>query len=100
MSSRIEREMRVVVQMIRIYCKSHHGDELCGDCKDLLEYAHARLSNCPHGEGKKSCKLCAIHCYAPEYKERIRIVMRYVGPRMIKYHPVSAIRHLWDELKR
>lgn len=30
---------------------------------------------------------------------KIREVMRYVGPRMLFIHPVSAIRHLISELK-
>ena len=32
--------------------------------------------------------------YRPEMKERIRMVMRWSGPRMIIYHPIVAIRHL------
>ena len=27
-------------------------------------------------------------------RERIRAVMRYAGPRMLKKHPLAAIRHL------
>lgn len=30
-------------------------------------------------------------------KERMREVMRYAGPRMLLYHPVAALRHLWQE---
>ena len=37
---------------------------------------------------------CPVHCYRPEMKERIRMVMRWSGPRMIIYHPIAAIKHL------
>ena len=61
-------------------------------------YARTRLSRCPHGNGKPSCRRCTIHCYTPLMRERIRIVMRSVGPRMLLVSPITAIRHLIDEL--
>ena len=27
-------------------------------------------------------------------KEKIRLVMRYAGPRMLLHHPIVAIRHV------
>lgn len=99
--TRIEREQRTVEQMIRIYCRHKEGNrDLCPDCKVLLEYARIRLSKCPFGENKTSCRKCTVHCYRPDMKERIRAVMRYAGPRMIIYHPVAAIRHLITEIRR
>lgn len=99
--SRIEREKQTVEMMVRFYCKCHHGtgDELCSQCAALLKYACARLDHCPKGDQKSSCRKCDIHCYSPENRARIREVMRYVGPRMLFYHPVAAIRHLLSELK-
>lgn len=98
--SRITREKKIVELMIRLYCKSKEGHkELCPECRALLEYAHTRLSRCPFGEGKTSCRLCAVHCYKPEMRRRIQEVMRYAGPRMILHHPVEAIRHLIEELR-
>lgn len=99
---RIEREKQVVSQMIAIYCRRHHhqkGNELCDDCRSLLHYAHQRLEHCPKGNLKTSCRKCEIHCYSPLNREKIREVMKYVGPRMIFIHPWSAIRHLITELK-
>lgn len=96
--SRIEQEKRTVEQMIRLYCYKKEGNEqLCPECRELLEYAHARLSRCPFGEKKSSCRLCTVHCYKPDMKERMREVMRYTGPRMLLYYPIAAIRHLWRE---
>lgn len=100
--TRIEREKRVIAQMTGIYCRKKHGSAkgmLCDDCRALLEYAHARLERCPHGEKKSSCRKCPVHCYTPKNRQRVRDVMRYVGPRMLLYSPLEAIRHLISEMK-
>lgn len=98
--TRIEREQTTVEQMIRIYCRHKEGNrELCPDCLMLLEYALQRLSKCPFGENKTSCRKCTVHCYRPDMKDRIRTVMRYSGPRMILFHPIAAIRHIYTELQ-
>lgn len=96
--SRIEQEKKTVEQMIRLYCRKKEGNKtLCPQCKELLVYAHTRLSHCPFGDGKPTCRLCSIHCYKAEMKEQMRKVMKWAGPRMLLYHPVAAIRHLWQE---
>ena len=41
-----------------------------------------------------ACKNCPVHCYKPEMREQIRIVMRWAGPRMLFYKPIAAIKHL------
>ena len=98
-NSRIAEEKKVVEQMIRLYCRKKEGNgEMCPKCRELLEYAHARLDRCRYGEGKPTCKKCPIHCYRPEMKERVRNVMRWSGPRMMFYHPVAAIKHIDREL--
>lgn len=103
---RIEREKNVIGQMIEIYCRKHHGgvvrrDEggICDECRAVLEYAMRRLENCPKGNAKSSCRKCEIHCYSAANREKIRAVMRYVGPRMLFIHPWSALRHLFYELR-
>ncbi len=72
------------------------AEELCADCLELLEYAHKRLDHCKFGNEKTSCQKCQVHCYKPEMRERIRTVMRFSGPRMMLYHPIIAIRHLFE----
>ena len=95
---RIGKEKAVVEQMIRLYCRKHEGHtELCPICQQLLDYAHSRLDRCRYGEHKPTCKKCPTHCYRFEMKERIRMVMRWSGPRMMLYHPLTAIRHLIRE---
>ena len=92
---RIAHEKRTVELMIRLYCqKKEQNTALCPDCEELLRYAHARLDHCPFGEKKSSCKKCTVHCYKPARRERMRLVMRFSGPRMLIYSPWEAIRHL------
>lgn len=90
--------------MIAVYCRKHHrpaaDGNLCEECRSLLEYALARLDRCQHGNRKTSCRRCPVHCYSPANRERIRDVMRYVGPRMILIHPLMALRHLLSELRQ
>ncbi len=93
-----DREKRTVSRMIRIYCCSRHGQQkgmLCSGCLQLENYAHGRLERCLFGENKPACKNCTIHCYKPEYRQKIQEVMRFAGPRMLLYYPFDAIRHLW-----
>ena len=89
-------EARTVAAMIRIYCRAHHGaaKDLCTDCSGLFAYAEQRIEQCPFGIDKPVCNHCTVHCYQPEMRERIKVVMRYAGPRMLWRHPVLAIRHL------
>jgi predicted amidophosphoribosyltransferase len=92
---RIEREKRTVRHMIKLWCRHQHGGEgLCGECRELLEYAEARLNRCKFGEDKTKCHKCPVHCYRKDMRERIREVMRYSGPRMILHHPTEAIMFL------
>lgn len=92
---RIDREKRVVRQMIEIYCKHKLGlSHISEEYESLSEYAFKRLDYCKFGENKTACKKCPIHCYSPQMREKIREVMRWAGPRMIIYNPIAAIRHL------
>jgi hypothetical protein len=95
---RIEREMRTVTAMMHLYCREqHHTDDgLCAECTTVQEYAMRRLERCPFQEGKTTCAKCTVHCYKPDMRERIRVVMRYSGPRMLWQHPLLAVQHLMD----
>jgi hypothetical protein len=93
---RVGREVRTVEAMVRLYCRDHHqrGEALCTECTDLLHYARARLDRCPYQERKPTCVKCPVHCYRPAMRERIRVVMRYAGPRMLLHRPGLALLHL------
>lgn len=110
-----EREAQMVSQMIALWCRGHHGGghaveqagddgpvrvklglrtiTLCPECAELQKYAIARIEHCPHMGTKTFCSACPSHCYRPAMREKIREVMRWSGPRMIRYRPVTAVRH-------
>ena len=99
-----EREKEMVSDMILLYCQKQHKSirkatglkktDLCPECAELEAYARMRSDKCPFMETKTFCSNCKVHCYKKDMRERIRLVMRFSGPRMIFYHPVMAIRHL------
>ncbi|MFC2151748.1 nitrous oxide-stimulated promoter family protein [Bacteroidota bacterium] len=92
MHPRIEREKRVVELMIKNFCLDiHKQQQLCSDCSELIDYAEKRLLSCPYIENKPVCVKCTIHCYNKQQQEKIKQVMRTVGPKMIYKHP-------WDTL--
>lgn len=81
-----DRRLAVAARFVAVYCRHHHqpGDaRLCADCADLLAYVRERLARCPY-EPKPKCKKCPTHCYKPEYRARIRAVMRYSGMYFVK----------------
>ena len=94
-----EKEMHTVYEMIHLYCRKNHKDkELCQECLDLYEYAKMRIEKCPFMETKTFCSQCKVHCYKLDKREQIRKVMRFSGPRMLVYHPIMAIRHLYYQI--
>jgi hypothetical protein len=105
--SRMQREARTIEAMIRIYCQAHHAAQpstdkspFCTSCADLLAYAQLRLAKCPYQEAKPTCAKCLIHCYGTKRREEIRTVMRYAGPRMMLRHPLLAVHHLLDGVRK
>ena len=97
----MDREARTLATMVGLSCREQHGlGELCPDCKEMLDYALERLARCPFQEAKTTCAKCRVHCYRPAMRARVRAVMRYSGPRMTYRHPVLAMRHFIDGLRR
>lgn len=97
---RLEEE-EIIKKMIEVYCKKKHRKHshigkngLCKDCEELFLYAKERIDHCPMMATKTFCSDCKIHCYKKEMREKIRIIMRFSGPRMLYYHPVLAIKHV------
>ena len=93
--ARVARERRTIDAMIQLYCRHHHaGAALCQDCEALRCYADVRLTRCVFKLDKPTCAACPIHCYRPDLRRQVKIVMQYAGPRMILRHPILAIWHL------
>jgi hypothetical protein len=92
---KIRSEMDIVSKMIRIYCnKKHKQKTLCTECQGLQQYAVKRLGLCRFSESKPACAKCPIHCYKPDFRIKIKEVMRFSGPRMLLYHPIESLRHI------
>ena len=91
-----QQEKEMVSQMIHLYCKKQHESKgkLCEECKSLKDYSILRIDRCPFMETKTFCSNCKVHCYKADMREKIRKVMRFSGPRMVFYHPVTAIHHV------
>lgn len=92
---KIDKEKRILIVMIKIYCrKKHRSQDLCEECRALLNYALNRLNHCRYGVNKGFCNHCPSPCYNQANQAKIRKVMGFSGPRLIFYHPVMVIRHL------
>lgn len=102
-------EFKTLEAMVEIYCQANHQNQtghkakaplVCELCQSLLNYAKLRLDRCPYGESKPTCNRCPIHCYKPEPKAQMKVVMIYSGPRMLLKHPILALNHLIKERKK
>lgn len=102
-------EKKLIPVMILKYCKGNHKAKrkeegvlkkgLCSECAKLNEYALFRLEKCPFKKKKGFCSFCKIHCYIPEYKAKIKDVMKYSGLRMLFSHPIFSISHVVQMIK-
>lgn len=101
-NSRLKRESKTLNTMISMHCQDKHktSGKLCSDCEELFEYAGKRLDNCPFQAGKTTCNQCSTHCYKPEMREKIRIVMQYAGPRIIYRHPLLLFYYFIDGIRK
>ena len=102
----LAKEFKTIVAMTHIYCRDHHSlknhgsiSGLCAECSEFKDFAEYRLSKCPYGQDKPTCKYCPVHCYKKDMKELARTIMIYSGPRMLLRHPILAIRHLLHDRK-
>jgi len=105
-----KKELRVLINFVRVYCRAKHkdglkgkvelnclygkGPHLCGECAGLVEYAVVKRRNCPL-DPKPSCKNCHIHCYGKDYRARIREVMAFSGRLMVLR---GRLDYLWHYL--
>ena len=92
--SELDKDLRMLAWFVRTYCRGNHKTKsgLCPDCQDLFDYAKKRREICPL-DPRPSCRKCTIHCYKPEYRNKIRQVMRYSGKRVILRGRLDLIPH-------
>lgn len=95
-----KREQQIVEEMIRLYCRKHHEGydrktgRMCLVCRQISDYARLRIEKCPFMETKTFCGNCSVHCYQPEMREKIRQMICFSGPGMLRYHPALALWHV------
>ena len=97
-----QKEKDLIPVMIRKYCHAHHQtkkNEVCEDCKMLMEYALFLWEKCPFKVNKTFCSFCKIHCYTPLMRNQIKEVMKYSGPRMLWTHPLFAMKHVFQMIR-
>ena len=100
-SVRIDREKRTINAMIIIYCHSQHENKtgLCDECNKTLEYAFLKIEHCRHHSKKPVCNKCTIHCFSKEMREKIKIIMRFAGPKMIFKHPYLGLMRFVESMR-
>ena len=104
MPDEIDFYKKTVSLMIALYCSKNHrnsrADEaLCIDCLELNKYAMLKLDKCVYDNDKPSCAKCSTHCYKPVMREKIKIVMRDSGKRMLFNHPVVSVKYFYYKFK-
>jgi hypothetical protein len=101
---KLRRDLRTLALFTAVYCNNHHQDlqktklaqrklpvtvpelaryRYCADCRGLLNYALDRRLSCPL-EPKPSCRECPHNCYAQLQRDKIRKVMAFSGPYLVK----------------
>ncbi len=114
MDDDLRRDLRTLVRFIEVYCKRRHADvpkepatlkthdveairgqrvALCHACRKLLAHAFVKRTRCPL-DPKPACKHCPEHCYHPDYRARIRQVMKYSGIRLVLTGRLDYLYHL------
>ena len=107
-----KHDIRVLARFIEIFCRSHHREgrrpflfnvpgketlfrkppDSARTVLSLLKYGLTMRLRCPH-EPKPLCKKCSGPCYKPEYREKIREVMRFSGMYLVKRGRIDLIFH-------
>ena len=108
------KDLKILAAFIHLYCLAHHagGNDglipvpeqlrsrfnktaaICPDCAALLEHGIKKRALCPL-EPKPACKKCRIHCYGPEYRQKIREIMAYSGRKMLLKGRLDYLWHYY-----
>ena len=93
-----KREIRVVEEMIKLYCRRH--DDYCygvmsEEYRLLFEQAKERIEHCPFMETKTFCHNCKTPCYSKNMMEKITHIMKSEGKKMLLKHPLTAVEQAY-----
>lgn len=110
----LKRDLKTLAMFIHVYCRYRHKETekwpvsmkthdvtaiagrqlvLCSECQKLLTHAFTKRTHCPM-DPKPACKHCPSHCYHPDYRAKIREVMKYSGKRMVLTGRLDYLYHL------
>lgn len=110
LTNKEKKDLKILALFTSVYCRDHHSAArsalaglpkqlvsleryaCCPSCQEFLVYAIERRLNCPLEE-RPVCKHCQIHCYHPEYREKVREIMRYSGKTLIKRGRLDLLWH-------
>ena len=112
LTSKELKDLKVLLQFTAVFCSAKHTvnkvvittDEsevqrlplhkypVCNECREFLLYAFERRLGCPLEE-KPLCKHCPVHCYKPEYREKVREIMRFSGQHLIMRGRLDLLWH-------
>ena len=108
-----KKDIQVLIRFVHIFCRENHGEDskrpfsppfeevtplidrgirLCESCSELLAYGIRKRFRCPHNP-KPLCKKCETQCYSRNYRERVREVMRFSGPYLVKRGRLDLLYH-------
>ena len=113
LSRKEKRDIQILIRFVHIFCRQNHrrdfkkpfsppseevaslvgrGVQLCESCSHLLAYGIRKRSRCPY-DPKPLCKKCESQCYSQNYKQKVRQVMRFSGPYLIKRGRLDLLYH-------
>jgi hypothetical protein len=107
-------DLKILARFIELFCHAKHNSTvtdavpvpeilqskgkrrlvLCQDCAGLLEHGMRKRAFCPLNP-KPACKNCRIHCYTPEYRQKIREIMAYSGKKMVLRGRLDYLWHYY-----
>lgn len=87
-----EKERKAMELILSVYEKGHQEER--DDIEKLRQYSMERINKCPKMATKTYCSNCEIHCYRQEYRDKIKKVMRYSGPRLFLKKPLWVVDHM------
>ena len=93
MNNKLNQEIRMLEEMISIYCSGMNHSKPCIECDELLSYAVKKSETCPHRNTKSFCSVCEAHCYDSDHRTAMRKVMKYSSKRYFLKHPIMTLQH-------
>jgi hypothetical protein len=113
LSRKEKKDIQILIRFVHVFCRENHrgdykkpfslpfeegaplidrGAQLCESCSKLLAYGVRKRFRCPY-DPKPMCKKCETQCYSRHYRQRVREVMRFSGPYLMKRGRLDLLYH-------